>query len=496
MSTFSTLPPDILLRIVADLSLRDVLSLSMVTKSLHKLSEEHAFWYAPLCRTRLTQPIPGPSTTDLAHVSPARLKATALHCLRLAHNWSLPHPRIARPPTALRVGTHTAVLFCLPGTSAVVLYSLAERSVRCVDAQTGILSAPLAVGFVRGAGALLEEADGAVVMPLLVSDTEADRADAVIVLRATATPEPTVSLAWRRELDVGVHRFAGIFMNGALVGVSRGQIGGSMEVQAFNLEDPALETVIVTDRPDDALFDTIVVGDMVYLVVLQSSDAFVYACPPRLLPYAPVDAAQDYTVQRSHIARVPGPGPPEASVNRASARFLRSAPTAPGAHPVSFAHVFATGEPLFHRVEVTFWGTTPATPNFESNGWDLEREREREKARALRPLRTVAVPGIMHMLMRDGFGGEAVGAAASGRTVVLCVVPTPGPPSSAGWGQVEGEADGDGEADEPEEGDNEEGAQRAPRIMLVRYDPDADEGTVRVLRVPSAMREAHLRGRG
>ncbi|KAJ7032707.1 hypothetical protein C8F04DRAFT_1396374 [Mycena alexandri] len=485
MISFNTLPADIMLQIVPYVNLRDLVVLSMVTKSLCKLSKEHAFWYATLCHTRLTQPIPGPSTTNLADMSALSLKNMALHFLRLDRNWSQPYPRITGTPKALHIGSHTTILFCLPGTSTVVLYSLEYRTVRCVDAQLGNMSEPLAVGHVTDVGASLEQEEGGVSVPLLVRNIDdVGGARAIVVLHATATPEPSVSLAWRRDLDNEGHTFAGVFMNASIVGISRGHIGGSIELQAFNLKDPELETVIVTDRPHDdsfsTLVDTLVISDTVYLVILDASIAFVYACPPRLLPYAhsTLDdpGAIDYTLQRSHVARIPQSGSPE-WITRLNGGFLRTSPTWSGAHGVSVVYAFADAVPLNHRVEVTFW----ARPN--SSSADSDVERERATARTLRPTHTLAVPGTVHMPMRD-FRGQIVAAAGSGRTAVVCVDPCPPPPAT----EVEGEGE-EAEASDTEEDDREAPREgRVPNIMLVRYDADAANGagvgTVHELRIP------------
>ncbi|KAJ7736861.1 hypothetical protein B0H16DRAFT_110238 [Mycena metata] len=479
MVSFNTLPADITLQIVPYLNLRDLVALSMVTKSLRKLSDEHAFWYAPLCNTRLTQPIPGPSTTNLADISALSLKNLALHFLRLNRNWSQPYPRITGTPTALHVGSHTTILFCLPGTSTMVLYSLEDRTVRCVDAQLGNMSEPLAVGRVADVGALLEQ-EGGVRVPLVINN---EGGPTVIVLHAATTPQPTVSLAWRRDLNNEGRILGGVFMTASIVGVPWVHTGGSIEVHAFNLKDPELETVIVTDQPYNDSFsmrvDALVVGDTVYLVILHPSTAFVYACPPRLLPHPTSDGpgAIDYTVQRSHVARIPQSGS-QGPTTRINGGFLSTSPTWSGARAVSVVYAYADAGPPHHKVEVTFW----ARPNPSA---DSAVERERATARALHPTHTLAVPGTVHM--RTGqFRNQIIAAAESGRAAVVCVDPCPPPPAPEVEGEEELEASDTQEVNRetPSEG-------HVPKLMLVRYDADAangaEAGTIHELQIPKGM---------
>jgi hypothetical protein len=85
----------------------------------------------------------------------------------------------------------------------------------------------------------------------------------IVVLRATIHPAVATSVVFKRDLDPG-YIYYGIFMTGGragshagynspVVGLARAPRGGSIEVQSFNLLNPKLSTIIVTDRVSSRL---------------------------------------------------------------------------------------------------------------------------------------------------------------------------------------------------------------------------------------------------
>ncbi|KAJ7198582.1 hypothetical protein GGX14DRAFT_666119, partial [Mycena pura] len=155
--SLDTVPADILLQVVASLGLRDAISLSMVNRSLHALSKEHSYWLGPLRLTRLSQPLPCATVDDIAGRSAESLKQLALHAVRLKRNWRDPFPKITGPITTFRCGLHNSILYCLPGTDAIVLYSLEEGTIICADMKTGQSSTPMYVGRIIDMSSPMEE---------------------------------------------------------------------------------------------------------------------------------------------------------------------------------------------------------------------------------------------------------------------------------------------------------------------------------------------------
>ncbi|KAJ7072797.1 hypothetical protein C8F01DRAFT_1105262 [Mycena amicta] len=259
--TFDALPTDILLQIVSYSETADVLALSMVTKSFHALSaDEH------------------------------KLLNFVLHSRRLARNWSLPRPSVAGPITSLHIGVHNSILYCLPGTSAVVMYSLEEETAICLNTQTGESSPPTMLGRVHDMSSPIEELEGYTVAVLVDNQR-------ILVLKASCSPVPSTEITYKCSLDTGYQHTA-IFMNSFAVGVVRADLNGNsgIELQTFSLRDSTLSTVI----PSSRTLGSAVVNDTVFLVALQHSQAAVYACPRRFMAGCPSSSPP-----RSHVGHIP-----------------------------------------------------------------------------------------------------------------------------------------------------------------------------------------------
>ncbi|KAJ7108443.1 hypothetical protein C8R43DRAFT_187487 [Mycena crocata] len=466
----SLLPPDILLQVVASLSLQDSISLSMANKSLNTLSQEHSFWLSRLRTTHLSSPLPCSTVSDLTLYSAAALKRLALHALRLQRNWQHPvvQPDPNTPIRTLASELPREILFCLAGTDAVVLF---EGTLVCYDVRRGICSKPLDVGCsVLDVSAPLEEPEGFTVA-LLVNRSSFDAGGwEPELLIVTATPDPvSTRISFRRVLDSG-YRYSSAFLSasGAVVGVARAGFGGSIEVQTFSACDPTVETTILTDRvrvpapcvrsvylvilqPPAHVLGTAVLGRIVFLIDLQARDAVIYACPPRLM--ASVASTEtsadytDYTLQRSHVARIPRPSPSESNAHYPQTRFdvhveeSRVLSTEPrrGRSTVSVAAGWQT-------VEVTFW-PRPATFTVEEEEQsefitpNTDLDRERAAARLFRPTRTISVPGAL-------LQPSLISVANSGLAVVLVVRLDVDAGATAGGA-----------------------AEKRHKLMLVRYDP-------------------------
>jgi hypothetical protein len=128
-----------------------------VSRLFYALSQEHSFWLDALRAFRLYQPLACPSADDLAKHTADSLKQLALHSLRLARNWREPVPQITGPVRKFQCGVHNSILYCLPGTDAIVLHSLAQGTIMCSDVNTGSSSAPVYVGRITDISSPLEE---------------------------------------------------------------------------------------------------------------------------------------------------------------------------------------------------------------------------------------------------------------------------------------------------------------------------------------------------
>ncbi|KAJ7496733.1 hypothetical protein FB451DRAFT_202046 [Mycena latifolia] len=406
MLSLNALPPDILLQIVPFLTLPDVVSLSIVSKALQALSKEHSFWLDPLRTTRLSLPLACPSGDDLALYTTDGLKQLALHSIRLARNWRKPVPQIAGPVRTFQCGVHNSIVFNLSGTHAILLHSLVHGTMVCCDTSTGLSSAPVYVGRIIDMSSPLEQR-GTWTVAALVNDDE------LIVLTVTLHPVASVDIIFRRGLEPG-HINSAVFMTDAVVGVARVQSAG-MEVQSFNILQPDISTTIITDRPRADILGSTVIDDTVYFISLQFTQAFVYACPRRLLAYAPPSPDIDYSIRRSHVARIPRPlSDPDRLDRPLSFMDYCVLPTEParGRNTISVVKTFTTSANpqtlLPHSLEITFW------PRPEAGA-------------ALRPAQTVSVPGSLST--QSGTAWELLIIANSGLAVAFVVDPEPRPVS-------------------------------------------------------------------
>ncbi|KAJ7642903.1 hypothetical protein B0H17DRAFT_1216273 [Mycena rosella] len=429
-----SLPSDVILQITSFLSLADVVSLSLVSKSYYALAAEHSFWLQPLRAARLKQPLACPALDDLSEHTPASLKQLALHALRLAHNWRQPTARVRGPVCSLPCGAHTRILCVLAGARAAVLYSTSEETAMCCDLSAGRASAPVFVGQIVDVAPPLEEPGGWTLAALLASQE-------IVVFTARVHPL-SLQVVCTRALEPG-YTHSNIFLpDAAVVGVVRAPAAGDgLQLHSYNMADPEITATVQTDCPAGGVVATAVGDDAVHLFVLQNVQAPVYACPRALLAYACPAPRADYTLRRSHVARIPRPPSDAASGSYAGENHRVLC----GAAPISVAQRF-TLVPIVdswrfgpHSVALTFW------------------PRPSQVNAALHPAHTVAVLGT---LVR-----ELVAAAPSGRAAVLVVAPL-------------------AEEEDDDEEDEDEDADAAPVLMLVQADADAEPVQ---LQVPAAL---------
>ncbi|KAJ6491668.1 hypothetical protein C8R47DRAFT_1121409 [Mycena vitilis] len=469
------LPADILFQIAAYLSIRDAVSLSMVCKSLSQLSLEHSFWLAPLLATRRAHPLPCPDLTSLALRTPPQLKDLALTTARLRTNWASKRPRVVGRITAFNCNVYTIILAHLPAADPpiLMLYSPTLCEVLCVDIRNGMRSPPRFVGHVLDVSPPLEEDDGTARVVLLVCNSRPDE-EMLVVLRLSSDPTEKIAVVLRCTLAAGyVH--SGVFITANMVGVTRvmGGVAGSIELQSFARAAPEVQTVIVTDRPVDenTIVGTFVAHGTVYIIIPQAPDAVVYACPPRLLAAAAVHGSDpadgepehttprapiDYTIRRSHIARLPRSleDPACMRIDHAVAGYGRA--TVSIVRLMRATHVCA--------VELTFWPRPELPHGEELKGKESERA-ERETGRLMQPGATLSIPGT---LRRHADGGEEglglLDVGSSGLCVLLSVDPSPFPLAAI--------------TDDPED------TGPRPKLILARYDPVSNSGSWHELCIP------------
>ncbi|KAJ7099446.1 hypothetical protein B0H15DRAFT_547229 [Mycena belliarum] len=449
MLSLDALPPDILLQVVPFLTLLDVISLSMVNKSLYALSQEHSFWLDPLRVARLSVPLACPTTDDLAAYATGRLKQLALHSIRLARNWGQPVPQIAGPVQTFACGVHNSILCCLPGTDAILLHSLAEGTMLCVDVKTGLSSNCLYVGRILDMSSPLEER-GRWMLAILLDQQ-------VVVVAVAVDPAVSIEVTFRHAFEPG-YSHSGIFMTESVVGFARAQwSSGGIEIQSFNILNPGISTTIFTDRLRDGVWGSTVIGDTVYFIFLLTEQAFVYACPPGLLAYAAPSPDMDFTLRRSHVARIPAPlGCDGVRGQPFDYCVLSSEPTR-GRNTISVVRRLGPGAPS--ALEITFW--------------------PRPDTGKLRPAQTVSVPGV---LRQANTAWELLIIANSGLAVVLVIRPpeppvrpsTPPSPSLAS-------SDSESESETPEPP-----PPPPPKLMMVRCDPHSGALSLHELATPAA----------
>ncbi|KAJ7647808.1 hypothetical protein FB45DRAFT_209423 [Roridomyces roridus] len=464
------LPTDILLQIVALLGLGDIVSLSLVNKTFNGLSQEHSFWLTPLLLARLERPLPCPNLEDLSVHTTKELKRFALDTLRLARNWSEPFPQIVGPIKSFPSGRHSNILFCLP--DAIVLYCLSDGTVICHDLQTGVNTEPFFVGRINDMSSLLEEPEGLTVAAL-VDNQE------IVVLTTSSHPNLSISLKFRRPLDLGF-QYSAVFMNSTVVGVARSANGSEpTEIQSFNRLVPSISSTIVTDRPPSPVMGSSVIGDTVYFIFHQLSDphALVYACPPRLLAQAPPQPNVDYSVQRSHIARIPRPLEYSQEERNMRAYCVLSTEPHYGQNTISIAYSF--GHELSPAMEITFW---PRPRPLARTTFATEEGYEKAIGRLMQPARTLAIPGTLSNQPNTAW--ELIVSANSGLALILVVDPPP-PPSppvaenSAVHDGAQHEANADPDAEVPPP------PLPPPKLLLARYDPILDSASLHELQLPS-----------
>ncbi|KAF8206280.1 hypothetical protein K438DRAFT_1816938 [Mycena galopus ATCC 62051] len=445
----------------------DILLL-IVNKCFNLLSQEHSFWLEPLRTAQILRPIPCSTFDDLTARTTPNLKRLALRAVRLAQNWSQPVPQVVGPIDTFRCGVHNNILYLLPGTDVVVLYSFNEGTVICADVKAGVSSTPVFVGTrIFDVSSPLEEPAGFSVGALVAGGDNIDN-----------IPGTGVDVVLIRPLQPG-YIYTGIFMTSSVVGVLRAPRDGCIEVLSLNLRNPEICTVILTDRPRPVVLGSTVINDTVYFITLQGTDAFVYACPPRLLAYSEPLPETDYTIQRSHVARIPrppdfpmflpsmsDPAPRFRPITRLDYCVLSTEPNR-GRNTISVARNVTTstsGRQISHSLEITFW-PRPAPLPAPSPAQSL-KERERAEARQMQPAQTISIPGSLSN--QPGTTWELLVIANSGLAIVLVVDPP----------EPEVDADADADAEAP-------AVRPAPKLMMARYDPVLHSVSLHELRIPA-----------
>nr|GAT56226.1 predicted protein [Mycena chlorophos] len=480
--TLSLLPVDVLLRIVDFLEIDDLLALCLVNQTFYELSTEHSFWLSALVRHR-PLPLSVPVFVDLHTYSTSELKAIALHSRRLARNWALPFPRISGTLRSLPVGVHNSMLFGLPGTNVMVLYSLENGTAICLDTESGESSEPKFVGRILDMSSPIEEGDDMSVAVLINNEC-------VKGLRAACSPRLGLEITFECMLDPA-YGHTSVFMNSFCVGVGRADLrseSAGLELQTFSLTDTSISTVVQTDCPTYRTLGSAVVKDAVFIIALQHGQAAVYACPRRLMagyPSSDTDDVRDMTLQRSHVGHIPpSSNDPEDPLTRFADYCVLSTGPYHGQSTISVVRGYAPDpiqpppgeeEPALQpqlrmvSLEITFW---PRPTNSEDGG-ESHNEAEREKAfhRKMQPVTTITVPG--RLSTHAGTTWELLVIANSGLALLLLVdqVVVPNPDADA----VESEPQ-QPESSEPE-----------PKLVLVRFDPMTHVASQHVLKIPEGL---------
>ncbi|KAJ6593281.1 hypothetical protein B0H19DRAFT_16340 [Mycena capillaripes] len=134
---FYELPADIILEVVNLLELPDPISLLLTCSSLYSLSNQRGFWISILETTRKKSPIACSMHSDLSQHSLEALKDLVTSWLKLQDNWNQSIPQIIRPVTSTRLKGPTEIIFNVQGTDILVLNL--RGSIFCWDAR---LAAP------------------------------------------------------------------------------------------------------------------------------------------------------------------------------------------------------------------------------------------------------------------------------------------------------------------------------------------------------------------
>ncbi|KAJ7655683.1 hypothetical protein DFH06DRAFT_1200716 [Mycena polygramma] len=127
------LPTDLIFFLLSRMPLRDALSLTAASKTFRELTEDRTFWLNALRCLPNIQSISNP--LELSDLDVHGLKQAALHCVKLDHNWSLPHPRITGEVRKLKLGENpileTNHLFQFPGSELFLFYS--SKRMKCFN---------------------------------------------------------------------------------------------------------------------------------------------------------------------------------------------------------------------------------------------------------------------------------------------------------------------------------------------------------------------------
>ncbi|KAJ6631445.1 hypothetical protein B0H10DRAFT_494361 [Mycena sp. CBHHK59/15] len=207
------------------------------------------------------------------------------------------------------------------------------------------------------------------------------------------------------------------------------------------------------------------------------SDAFVYAFPQRILPCSSeTQAEKDYTVRRSHIARLPPLALDPEVTNRVSRLpycVLSSEPYR-GRSTISVARtrIGNINDSRPYSVEITFW---PRPSPGSRSSFASDTEYEEAESKKLLPACTIAIPGSIRS--RPGVW-ELIVMANSGLAVIMVVDPPYELPPII--------IEDDTEGTEPTE---EAPPPPPPQLMLVRFDPLLGSATLHELVLEGATGE-------
>ncbi|CAK5281713.1 unnamed protein product [Mycena citricolor] len=412
-TSLHALPSDVVLQILVYLDVLSLVALSCVDTRLKALSQEHSFWFRPLAEAHRVRPLACPAADDLSLRTAAELRRLALHSLRLERNWSTSFPSVAKPVKTLALTNHDEMMLNIPGTNLIVLEDWEEATLVCMDVETGEQSDAVRIGAIYDMSSPVEDKASCAMSALSVMSGNQ--------LRASSFP------CYKPAVAHGSVRRGGS-PNG-------GQITGDTDIQSV-FQRNAWFFVLIRAKPAVEIMGSVVFDRTIYLVVLVGTNAFVYACPEKLLAIGSPSADIDYTIRRSHVARVALSFPTDITRVCFPRSVLSSEPRS-GRSFISVTDVHARrGATTDRSLEVTFW----------RRPWS-ESDDESAQHRLVLPVKTVVVEG--KLTEHPASHAEPLIIANSGLTVLLLVeVP---------------------EAD-------------SPKMLLIRYDPAEKTASTHELR--------------
>ncbi|TFK38939.1 hypothetical protein BDQ12DRAFT_85400 [Crucibulum laeve] len=148
-------PHDLLLEIVAYLSLEDLLSFLSVCSYFEKLSECHILWIRVLEEVQRCRPLACPIGFDLTQADVQELIEIARKTYHLERNWNCTDsPQLMRSVqskeyTSLKFEDPGSIISVISGSSIVILYLEGSESLVCCDMQGSRPSSSIRVGNIK-----------------------------------------------------------------------------------------------------------------------------------------------------------------------------------------------------------------------------------------------------------------------------------------------------------------------------------------------------------